>query len=203
MSLCSGLIFKNIQIVRFFSFFYFFVIGYKYKLELNKKYCKYLLLISITLYILLLVVNIPYNFYTLPSYNNKYEIIIRGITFIINPLLFIAIINLIPNKKIALLSTIGKNSLYIYVIHRIPTLLLSYYLYSNKYYLLISIIISIILCIFISSISKYLDLLFKNKYLLIISLLLITIPLISLFKDHKANIKEYKKIDIQITVGYA
>ena len=202
ISLCSGLIFKNIEIVRFFSFFYFFVIGYKYDLKINKKYCKYLLLISIVLYLLLLSINIPYDFYMLSNYNNKYEIIIRGLTFMLNPLLFISIINLIPNKKISIVSKIGKDSLYIYAIHRIPTILLSYYLYPNKYYLIISIIISIILCVFITCISKYLDLLFKNKYLLILSVLLIIIPFISLFEDHEISIKEYKKLDNSITIGY-
>ncbi len=202
ISLCSGLLFKNIEIVRFFSFFYFFLIGYKYDLKINKKYCLYLLLISIPLYLLLLSINIPYDFYMFSHYNNEYEIIIRGITFILNPLLFLAIINLIPNKKISIVSNIGKNSLYIYAIHRIPTILLSYYLYPCKYYLIISIIVSTILCVSIAYISKYLDLLFKNKYLFIISFLLIIIPFISLFEDHEISINEYKELDNSITIGY-
>lgn len=202
VSLFSGLLFKNIEIVRFFSFFYFFAIGYKYELKLDKKYCKYLLLISITLYILLLLINIPYEFYMLPHYNNKYGIIIRGITFIINPALFIAIINLIPNKKIVMVSNIGKTSLYIYALHRIPTLLLSYYLYPNKYYLLISIITSIILCCFITSVHKFLDILFKTKYLLLTSFLFIIILLIPLFDSHELNVNEYKELDNALTIGY-
>ena len=64
------------------------------------------------------------------------------------------------------------------------------------------LIISIILCIFIVFISKYLDLLFKNKYLLILSVLLIIIPFISLFEDHEISIKEYKELDNSITIGY-
>ncbi|MBQ3435902.1 MAG: CapA family protein [Bacilli bacterium] len=138
----------------------------------------------------------------LPHYNNKYGIIIRGITFIINPALFIAIINLIPNKKIVMVSNIGKTSLYIYALHRIPTLLLSYYLYPNKYYLLISIITSIILCCFITSVHKFLDILFKTKYLLLTSFLFIIILLIPLFDSHELNVNEYKELDNALTIGY-
>ena len=202
VSLCSGLVFNNIEIVRFFSFFYFFVIGYKYDLRSNIKNCKRFLLISMVLYVLLLSINIPYDFYMVSYYNNQYEIIIRGITFILNPMLFIAIINLIPNKKIPIVSNIGNNSLYIYAIHRIPTILLSYYLYPSKYYLIISIVISIFICISIGCLSKYLDLLFKSKYLLILSVLLIIIPFMGLFENHEMSVIEYKKLDNSITIGY-
>ena len=202
ISLCSGFIFKNIEIIRFFTLFYYFAIGYKYDLKINKKYCKYLLLISIELYFVLILINAPYDFYMLCSYNNIFEVFLRGITLVINPLLFISIINLIPSKEIKIISHIGKTTLYIYALHRIPTLLLSYFLYPYKYYLIISIIISIIICLFIASISKYLYLVFNNKSLITLSIIFIIIPFISLFENHELNIKEYKKLDNSITIGY-
>lgn len=202
ISLCSGFIFKNIEIVRLFSFFYFFSIGYKYEFKINKKFCRYLLLVSLGIYIPLIVLNISYEFYMMPSYNSIYDLIIRGLTFIINPLLFTVIINYLPNKKIAVISKIGKTSLYIYVLHRIPVLLISYYLYHLKYYVVISIIISILLCLLITYLEKYIELLFKPKFLIIISLVFFIIPFVASLETHELNEKDYENLDNTITIGY-
>ena len=138
----------------------------------------------------------------MPSYNSIYDLIIRGLTFIINPLLFTVIINYLPNKKIAVISKIGKTSLYIYVLHRIPVLLISYYLYHLKYYVVISIIISILLCLLITYLEKYIELLFKPKFLIIISIVFFIIPFIASLETHELNEKDYENLDNTITIGY-
>ena len=202
VSLLSGFIFKNIQIVRFFSFFYFFALGYKYKFKSKKKYYKHLLVLALVLYIILLIINMPYQFYMMSAYNNNYEIIIRALTYIVDTLLFISIINLIKNKKVPILTKMGQNCIYIYALHRIPVLLITYYLYPVKYYVFIAILISVGLCLLLNRFSKYFDKLFNIKLLLILSILCISLPAVKLFENHELNMDQLQELDDAVTIGY-
>ena len=68
------------------------------------------------------------------------------------------------DKEIDFVTNFGKYSLYIYIIHRIPTLIISDYLYINNSYLIIANVISIIICFLIMFISKYIKIVFENIF---------------------------------------
>ena len=202
ISILSGVVFKNIILVRLVSYFYFFVFGYRNKFNISKKYCISLLSISIALIGILLSLNIPFELLLCGSYNHLFEIIIRILIIITDTLLFISIIGLMNNKKVPIITSIGKNCLYIYVLHRIPTLIFGNILYPNKYYLIISFIISILICLVINILSKYIKKLFQIKILLPLSILFLIIPLILYNTKHELSINEQNKIDNSISIGF-
>lgn len=57
-------------------------------------------------------------------YENPSGFVIRAFLFVISALIILGLWFFIPDKKLPWLSTIGKNSLSIFLLHRIPTLLL-------------------------------------------------------------------------------
>ena len=202
ISIMSGLLLKDNTITRIFTFFYFFAFGYRNKFHINKKYCFSLIIISIVILVCILSLNVPLNLLMGLSYNDLFSVIIRGCIFIADTMLFTGIINLIKNNKIPLITTIGKNSIYIYIFHRIPVLLFGYIFYPYKYYLLISLFISIFLCFLITILSKYLQEFLQIKILVPISIIFLIIPFISYNPNHELNIVEQDQIDNSLSIGF-
>lgn len=126
--------FSNIlSLSRTVAFFPFFLMGYhlnQEKLEkhiLNKTTVKTVLGIvvsivgSICLLVIISRVNIPISVITMQPYLSAKHIVYRGFIFISATAAIIAMMYSVPNVKIPLLTKIGKNSLFIYLIHRFIT----------------------------------------------------------------------------------
>ena len=147
---------------RTFSFFPYFIIGYKLSKEhlekmisLTKRFyifCSTLLLFYIYIYESLKIlpfIKLKHSMMSNNYENYKEDIKIRIILFINSFLIIIFSIIIFPNKKIILLSKFGKNSLYIYLFHRFITIIISdemfnkpkYRNYIIEYSLIFSIII--------------------------------------------------------------
>jgi fucose 4-O-acetylase-like acetyltransferase/poly-gamma-glutamate capsule biosynthesis protein CapA/YwtB (metallophosphatase superfamily)/lysophospholipase L1-like esterase len=147
---------------RTFSFFPYFIIGYKLSKEhlekmisLSKRfYLFYSTILLFLLYIyeslkILPFIKVKHSMMCNNYENYKEDIKIRIILFINSFLIIIFSIIIFPNKKIFLLSKFGKNSLYIYLFHRFITIVISneffnktkYTNYIVEYSLIFSIII--------------------------------------------------------------
>ena len=202
LSIISGFFIKNFILSRLLVFFYFFIFGYKFNPKVDKKYCYGLLLIVIILLITIIPLNMPFNFLMGSSYSYYLEPVVRVIIFIIDTLLYISLINLIKNKKISVITSLGKNSLYIYVLHRVFTLILGHIFYPNKYFLIISLFTTILLCLSINYLSKYIKKLFQIKIILPISAVFIIITLLLYNYNHELDINMQNKIDNSISIGF-
>ena len=216
LAIIIGFINTNIIILRFFEYLLFYLIGYILSTK-NIKYNKYisLIIIFIILIIYLVLSNIPLDlsFYMGYPYNNIIELYIRVFTYLLNIILFILLLNNITNKKVPLLTKFGRNSLYIYAFHRIPTLLFDYYLDKN---ILFTVLFSLILCIILSFDFIYdsIDKLFNNivnisikfyKTAIILFVFLIIIFSIIYFNigsEKENSALEQEKIDNSISIGF-
>lgn len=201
LSILGGFIYIN-TIARLFTFFFFFVFGYRNKFNVQKKYCPGILVISISLLSMIVLSHVRLDLLKGLSYYLLNEVFVRMILFIADTLLFVGIVNLIKNKKIPVITSLGKNSLYIYVFHRIPVMLLCYLLYPYKYYFLISIVLSIVLCVLISYLSKYLKKLLDTKILLILSVIMFVVPYVLYNSNHELEIDKQYKLDNSISIGF-
>lgn len=82
-------------------------------------------------------------------YFNTMDAFARLVIFAVAAMAITAILHLTPNKKIPLLSMMGRNSLWIFVIHRPLTLLFSDFLkpYNSTIIIIASVILTIAACI--------------------------------------------------------
>lgn len=203
ISIITGFLTKNATVSRLFMFFYFFAFGYRSNYKISKEKSEKLLFISIvTLITITIGLNVRLDLLMGSYYENIYEAIIRSIILISDTTLFVGLMGLIGNKKVPMVTEIGKNSIYIYIFHRIPTLIFGYIFYSYNHYLLISIFISIILILIINYLSKYLKVLLNNKVALPISIILLLIPLIFYNYNHELTPSAQDKIDNSISIGF-
>lgn len=138
--------------------FPFFIAGYqleKSKVEdfiKNRNYKSYLLgfvLIFICLMVghyIVTNLNFTTDILTFGRYSTFKDVIYRAIMFFYSSLIIITAFFLIPNKRIPLISSWGKNSICIYVMHRFFTLAFSYYFPANSwnlFYLFYGILLTI------------------------------------------------------------
>lgn len=208
---------------RTFSFFPYFIIGYKLSKEhlekmisLTKRFyifCSTLLLFYIYIYESLKIlpfIKFKHSMMSDDYENYKEDIKIRIILFINSFLIIIFSIMIFPNKKIFLLSKFGKNSLYIYLFHRLLTIIISDKMFNKQkytnYIIEYSLIFSIIILLTFGSdffskvISESINFIYDNlsKFNLkgkiihfILSIFLIYIMLVDAKLFHKkANFKK-------------
>jgi fucose 4-O-acetylase-like acetyltransferase/poly-gamma-glutamate capsule biosynthesis protein CapA/YwtB (metallophosphatase superfamily)/lysophospholipase L1-like esterase len=196
------------SIKRAFSFYPYFLVGFKFPqqyLEKIIKIRKKIYFISPLLFLLLLYISLKYLIFIEVNHsmmNNDYknikeDIKIRIKLFISSYFIILLGILIIPNRNIYFLTKIGKNSLYSYLFHRIFTIIIDKELFSqnkHEFYIInYSIFFSIILLIifgsdfFAKTLNKYINYINDNllkmniigkKIGLIFSLLFIGILLI-------------------------
>ena len=160
---------NNLSFRRTFAFFPFFVLGYYFKDEDFKKIMNFiqkikiivilfLFLFSYILFYLLIKHKISFTENSLLMFKYRYnkEIIKRIQLFIIALIMSFLLLFSLPNKKIPIITMIGRNSLYIYLFHIVFTLLFRRY-FGLKINLNKLILYSFILTIIIT-------LVFGNNY---------------------------------------
>ncbi|MBQ9071786.1 MAG: CapA family protein [Bacilli bacterium] len=152
--------FGNIlSIRRTIAFFPFFLIGYKFSKEKVESFLKkrnykhyllgFCLLVSFSILLILYIRNntITEKMLLMGSYKNPQDIIYRIIIFVISAIMIGISFLIVPNKKIPILTKIGRNSLLIYLFHRFITILFVCVFPVNDYsiiYLLFSLIATVI-----------------------------------------------------------
>ena len=214
-----------LAISRIISFFPFFLAGYflsdnRIKSFIKQRkathYIKGASLTSISVFLAYLV-TIKYNLTTdrmmMYPYTIPVDVLSRIIIFAISSLFILGMIMIIPDKRIPLLTKAGKNSLSIFLIHRIPTLVLSSEFASkSQLFVLIASVLSTAVIVFICSldvVGKFVDkiiTLFSDticglkksiiiKIVSIITVVAITfVPAFTLFKDYFNEINEIETI---------
>ena len=131
---------------RTFAFFPFFVLGYKIKKKhfkrlfnlTNKLFIKIIFIITFFTYSYILYndikkrkINFTHNMLLMGFFDKNNEILKRIQLFIISLIMIFLLLFSLPNKKIPIITMIGRNSLYIYLFHRVFTLLFfQYYQYK-------------------------------------------------------------------------
>ncbi len=198
---CSGFIIADLNFLRLFYFFFFFLYGYQFEEQKQKKKW-YQLIIPIIIYIIVLSKIESLDFLMADTYNRLIEFPLRIILIIANCLLFRWLQKSIPNKKIPIITNLGTITLYIYVLHRIPTLIINYYYYPLKYYWLISIVITILLCILTLLLSKQIKYFFHIKWLVPIILVMIIFLLWIPQSNREMSVEEQYDMNNSISIGF-
>ena len=141
--------FSNVlSVVRTIAFFPYFILGYKISksdkfntfLKWRKGFFKFIIFFIgflLFLYKFIMYINsnkIPDNALIFFHYTENSTIKIRINIFIISFGMILFSILLLPNKEVPLINKWGKNSLYIYLFHRIFTVIVDKSLFSNKKY---------------------------------------------------------------------
>lgn len=149
-------------ISRIVAFFPFFIIGYKIKEDvINKNFIKKDIL-TVLLGIILLMFSIllgaimssklTFNELLMYPYTSNMQIVNRIIIFGVATVFIYSFLLIMPNKKLPLFTKIGEKTLYIYLYHRILTLLIPM-LYTDLNYKIqvtIFLVSSIVICILLS-----------------------------------------------------
>ena len=173
------------SIKRAFSFFPYFIIGYKFSkqsFETIILFRKRFYYISFFLFSLIIILILKYYIFIEVNHsmmNNNYinykeDIKIRIKLFFFSFLIILIMILIVPNKKIFLLTKIGKNSLYIYLFHRILTIIIDYELFNklkyNSYIIQYSIVFTMIILLIFGSdyfaviIETFINKIYDNLY---------------------------------------
>lgn len=209
-----------------FAFFPYFIIGYKFsknnleKIIYFRKKFYLIIIISFSIFLFISLKICPFIGIKHTMMDNNYDAYREDITnrlllFIFSFLMIIFSMLIISNKKIFLLTNTGKNSLYIYLFHRIFTIIIDNEIFSdfkyNQYIILYSLIFSILIQIcfgsdlFSKRMNELIQYIYDNLYQvnkkgkiiwLIISLLFIRILLINpiiIFKSYKEREYQYIK----------
>ena len=197
---------NTLSIRRTFTFFPFFLMGYKLEKEklnrlLNNRTIKKTLFSFILVFIIgisgiILLHNYnPLTFSTLVmgKYTNAYDIIYRIVIFGISILAILGMLFTVFKKEIPFLTKIGKNSLLIYLVHRFITIIF----YTNFFpdsnysglYIIYGFIATVIVCFifsldklnnwFNSILNKTVDLIVTKNFVKII-LIILLIAILSL-----------------------
>lgn len=183
---------ENGTLSKVLGYFPFFLYGFLLDdTTLNTKrknyICKGIICIS-TLILLVLFIPIPFNFFLNCNYRGLVDGLFRIIYFMLNIRLFLYLYDIISCKEIPFLTMIGKNSLVIYVMHRIFTLMITDYFIFSKYFILIAVISAFMLCfafgnyfmknIFDKLLNLFYMIFLKHKYIFCAFLILIILACI-------------------------
>ena len=169
------------SIKRAFTFFPYFLTGYKLSknyfekiISLRKKFYIFsLLLFFIFIYISLKIFPFVETKHSMMLNNYKNyinDIKIRISLFVFSLLMILFNILLIPNSKIVLITNFGKNSLFIYLFHRIFTIIIDDKVFSQlkyeKYIIQFSFLFTIIILLIFSSdiFAKYINIFINYIY---------------------------------------
>lgn len=152
--------FSNVlSIRRTIAFFPFFLLGYTYKKEklkemLEKKnlkktliYLGVLITAVIGLFAFVNMKNISLNMLLMGTYKTPIDALYRVLIFVIAIIMTILVLLVTPNKKIPLISNIGRNSLLIYLVHRFITLVTAQLIPYENYswlYIIYALVLTII-----------------------------------------------------------
>lgn len=152
--------FSNVlSIRRTIAFFPFFLLGYTYEKEkltemLEKKnlkktliYLGVLVTAVIGLFAFVNMKNISLNMLLMGSYKTPIDALYRILIFVIAIIMTILVLLVTPNKKIPLISNIGRNSLLIYLVHRFITLVTAQLIPYENYswlYIIYALILTIV-----------------------------------------------------------
>lgn len=155
ISIIFGLFKINDVVSKIVVYAFFFIFGF----NLNDKYLNRtnkgnsLILFLLLVLFLFIVLTIPFSldFYMGVSYVYWVQFVFRMIVFILDILLFFSIYYVIPNREIVFFNMIGRNSLMIYVWHRIFTLIITDKFIYNEYFIFIMLVSSILLCMLLGS----------------------------------------------------
>lgn len=147
-----------------------FLLGYNFDAKKLKKIVSNVSLkkiiigiISLVIFLLMLFWLVKYGNYStnmlvFGKYQNSFDFIQRIGILLISVVGIISAMHLIPNKKLPLITKWGQNSLYVYVTHRVITLIVEDILLKNNYtriyFIYFFIITIVILIIFSSNIIK-------------------------------------------------
>ncbi len=220
--------FTNLPIIRFFYFLFFFIFGYsldlmKVKVSFYKGFRIFIIIMFI--YFFMSFVPITLDFYMGYEYFNNIEILFRLILLVLNPLLFIGAYSVLSNKKLFFITSFGQHSLGIYVMHRIPTLIVANYLIvkiKNPYFILLCFVLALFICIlfgnslfykyFINVLNRVYKFYFKHKkcFIFLIILFLASLLVFIYRKQIMNNLKDvevvsYKEIENinnSFSIGY-
>ncbi len=200
--LLSGYLPINILFLRFFYFFIFFIIGNKKKIRLNKT-TSYILLPIILISVGVIAYISRLDLLMGGNYLFISDLFIRVFVIGLNILLYYVGKTLITYRRIPLVTDMGVYSLYIYVLHRIPTLILSDYLYIYNSYIIMVLFLTIIIGVVIVLLAKYIKVIFEHEvfqYLVIV--LLLSLVLISFIDKKELNVDKQNEIDESISIGF-
>ena len=152
--------FSNVlSIRRTIAFFPFFLLGYTYEKEkltemLEKKnlkktliYLGVLITAVIGLFVFVNMKNISLNMLLMGTYKTPIDTLYRILIFVIAIIMTILVLLVTPNKKIPLISNIGRNSLLIYLVHRFITLVTAQLIPYENYswlYIIYALVLTII-----------------------------------------------------------
>ncbi|MBR5774171.1 MAG: acyltransferase family protein [Clostridia bacterium] len=155
--------FTNVlSIRRTICFFPFFLIGYLFDAErfnsfIKKRNWKTILLGALFVAIVtaaticfVVVKNVTITMLLYGTYSNVTDAIMRVILIAIAVCFIIGMMLVVPNVKVPILTNIGKNSLLIYLVHRIITLVYCKFLSAGSYnhwYLMFAFIASVLTCV--------------------------------------------------------
>ena len=170
------------RIICFFPFILLGIKAYHYQINLIIEKNKCLIrIISILIFMCIVIISkelipqLSFGELLMYPYNNNTDILHRLLIFIIAILMIFILLSITPNKKKFFLTKIGRNSLYIYIYHRIITLIIPIlWTYENNTILTIglSFISSIFICLTFGSdtmkniTEKAYNKLFNNKKML-------------------------------------
>jgi len=220
ISIFIPILHTDIFILRFFEFFIYFLLGYiisnnkKIDIQLNKYYLYFFIVffILINLYISLSYYN-NIGFFFGYSYSQKEDMLAKALVTISNIIIFILSKKIITNKEIPMITSIGKNSLYIYMLHRIPTLLLAeLFIPDRKLIVILDIVFACIICIILSSriLVKIIDYILNkitysllNKSIITIIFIVLLLSSLVIFSLYTRNVfNNDKETRNEITIGF-
>jgi len=125
---------NDLSIVRTVAFYGFFLVGYKLDKEKVQNFIenrkKYMMIIGWAvaligagvLFLLVRRLNITEAVLVMQPYASKRQIVWRTFIFVVSAIAITAMFFVIPNCRIPILTKLGKNSLFIYLLHRFVTL---------------------------------------------------------------------------------
>lgn len=225
LSIFIGFFKFDLFILRIFENWFLFLIGYFLEKNYNKiekvkisKITQFIILIFLFSIIYIIVTEYSYNimYYLGSSFTRKCDFIVRFIMNITNILIFLISIKFISKREIPLLTNFGNKSLYIYMLHRIPTLIITeFIIIDRKIKIILVVIIAFIICVILSSkiIVKIIDIIVdfftqkildKSKiFLSIIILILFSLIFFEFYNKNIFNLKYLKSIDKDIiSIGF-
>lgn len=163
---------NTLSIVRTICFFPFFLLGYKYDFSLIKDKIKHgnnikliiTSLITSMFFVSILVLSkylrLDINILLYKHYDDFYDFLIRILLLTIGFSSIFLLYFSIPNKNIPLLTKIGKNCLFIYLAHRLFTLIFANYFTHQTYsgiYIIFAVVATFIVVLIFGSnrLNKY------------------------------------------------
>lgn len=172
VSIIIGLFNFNNLISKLVSYFLFFLVGYLLDNEFlesvnRRKSVNLVTLVFSLLFLGMLSFSLPFslNFYMAGSYIHYIQVVFRLIIYIIDIMLFLSFLTFIPDKRVKFLTNIGRNSLSIYLGHRIFTLVITNHFIYSDYFIWIMLFSSFLLCLIFS--SRLFERLFYKVYICI------------------------------------